>query len=78
MIDDRRYFNAYSRQLIVERIKTLARETFDYDEFLAKDVNYDEILDQTKVGQYSNDYSKYSRRDLPVYPLRRPPIEIEE
>ena len=78
MIDDRRYFNAYSRQLIVERIRTLARETFDYDEFLAKDVNYDEILDQTKAGKYSNDYSKYSRRDLPVYPLRRPPIEIEE
>lgn len=45
MIDNRRYFNAYSRQLIVERIKLLAGEKFDYNDFQKKDINYDEILD---------------------------------
>ena len=78
MIDDRRYFNAYSRQLIVERIKSLSGEVFDYNDFLAKDVDYDEILDRKGSGSYSDDYSKYSRRDLPVYPLRDAPIFIDE
>ena len=78
MIDDRPYFNAYSRQLIVERIMSLSGEVFDYDDFLAKDVDYDEILDRKGSGDYSSDYGKYSRRDLPVCPLRDAPVFIEE
>ena len=78
MIDDRPYFNACSRQLIVERIKKLSNEAFDYEDFLAKDVNYDEVLDQLQSGAYSNDYGKYSRRDLPVYPLREPPVLLKD
>jgi hypothetical protein len=47
MIDNRRYYNAWSRCLIVQRILNLAGETYTYDNFLKKDVNYDEILDSS-------------------------------
>lgn len=45
MTDNRRYFNAYSRYLIAQRIMTLAKEIFNYDLWLEKDVNYDEEID---------------------------------
>jgi hypothetical protein len=41
MDDNRLYFNAYSRELIVTRILSLAGETFDYETFCTKDVNND-------------------------------------
>ena len=41
MDDNRCYFNAYSRQLIVERILRLAGETFSYATFVSKDVDTD-------------------------------------
>lgn len=68
MIDNRRYYNAYSRQLIVERIKSLAGETFSYDGFLEKDVNYDEILD----GKNRTNSIIYGKNivssDIKIYP----------
>lgn len=68
MIDNRKYFNAYSRQLIVERIKYLAGETFSYDDFLDRDVNYDEILDgsnRTRSGIYGKNFDS---SDIKIYP----------
>ena len=41
MIDNRCYFSAFQRELIVKRIQSLAGETFDFDAFLAKDVTLD-------------------------------------
>ncbi len=41
MIDNRFYFNAPSRELIVKRIKSLAGETYSFEDFLARDVNVD-------------------------------------
>lgn len=41
MIDNRFYFNAPSRELIVKRIRQLAGETYSWEEYLAKDVNED-------------------------------------
>lgn len=41
MDDNRLYFNAYSRQLIVERILSWAGEPFDYATFVQKDVDKD-------------------------------------
>lgn len=68
MIDNRRYYNAYSRQLLVERIKSLAGETFDYNDFLSKDVNYDEILDGNGRSQ-SGIYGKnFAPSDIKIYP----------
>ena len=45
MDDNRLYFNTISRQLIVERIKTIAGEPFVLEEFFAKDINYDPLRD---------------------------------
>lgn len=45
MDDNRRYFNAISRQIIVENIMRKAKETFDFEEFCAKDVDFDELRD---------------------------------
>lgn len=57
MIDNRRYFSAWQRYLIVKRIHELANEDLSDEKFLMKDVNYDEILDQD-VGKV------YSRHDV--------------
>lgn len=45
MDDNRLYFNTISRQLIVERIKTIAGKPFVIEEFFAKDINYDPLRD---------------------------------
>lgn len=45
MIDNRFYFSAWQRELLVKRIMTLAGETFNLDDFLAKDVTYDPVRD---------------------------------
>ncbi len=45
MDDNRRYFNAISRQIIVEHILRKAKETFNFEEFCAKDVDFDELRD---------------------------------
>lgn len=73
MIDNRRYFNAYSRQLIVERIKSLAGEPFDYNDFLAKDVNYDEIVDghDTRSGIYGKNLDLSGIKTYPPLPFPR-------
>ena len=79
MIDNRRYFNAYSRQLIVERIKALAGEPFDLDEFLAKDVNYDEILDGGPARSRGGIYGKnLDLSDIKLYPPLPLPRLMEE
>jgi len=43
MIDNRPYFSTWQRILIVRRIMTKAGETFDMDDFIAKDVTVDPI-----------------------------------
>lgn len=76
MIDNRRYYNAYSRQLIVERILSIANEPFNYDSFLAKDVNYDEILDNRHSPSHRSNVDISSLKISP--PLPRPIlIEVE-
>lgn len=45
MMDNRFYFSTFQRELIVRRIMTLAGETFDWDDFLAKDVPEDPVRD---------------------------------
>lgn len=45
MDDNRLYYNTISRQLIVERIKSIANETFSLEEFFAKDINFDPLRD---------------------------------
>jgi hypothetical protein len=81
MIDNRRYFNAWSRYLIVKRIRDLAGETYTtdsfYTDFLAKDVNYDEILDSSSKSVIRR--SAFTRTaNMKLYPLLPHPILIDK
>lgn len=46
MIDNRRYFSAWQRILIVKRIKQLAGETYSATDFFANDVTDDPVRDE--------------------------------
>ena len=48
MIDNRPYFSAWQRVLIVKRIKQLAGETFTFSDFLSKDVTLDPVRDRSR------------------------------
>ena len=50
MTDNRRYFSAWQRLLIVKRILEKAGETFSLDAFLANDVTTDPMRDETSSG----------------------------
>lgn len=52
MDDNRLYYNTISRQLIVERIKSITGEPFSLDEFFYKDINFDPLRDfnPSKIG----------------------------
>ena len=67
MIDNRFYFNAPSRELIVKRIKSLAGETYSWNEFLAKDVNVDNTPAVTGIQAAS----------IQIMPPTAPPMLID-
>ncbi len=67
MIDNRFYFNAPSRELIVKRIKSLAGETYSWNEFLAKDVNVDNTPAVTGIQPAS----------IQIMPPTAPPMLID-
>lgn len=55
MIDDRQYFSAWQRYLIVKRIMTLSGDlsSFSFDRWLAKDVTIDPLRDlPTRLGPW--------------------------
>lgn len=47
MIDNRQYFSAWQRDLIVRRIFSLAGETFSFSDFIASDVTVDPVREGT-------------------------------
>lgn len=74
MIDNRPYFSAWQRILIVRRIMSLAGETFSLEDFLATDVTTDPIRDG---GGPSAVYSPLARPDARLVPLLPPPVADE-
>jgi len=73
MIDNRRYFNAWSRYLIAKRIvHDLGGGSFTYNDFLAKDVNYDEILDNSSSVAHEAAFTQGIGEK--VYPPLPPPV----
>ena len=70
MYDNRRYFNAISRKIIVESIMKKANETFDFDDFCSKDVDYDELRD-SKSRTINNLWG------IPEYKRTPPPVLME-
>lgn len=73
MIDNRKYYNAWSRYLIANRIVAMAGETLSYEQFLAKDVNYDEILDGS--GSSTSIFTRANNEK--IYPPLPSPVLIE-
>ncbi|MCR5325300.1 MAG: hypothetical protein K6E37_00940 [Bacteroidales bacterium] len=75
MIDNRPYYSAWQRILIVKRIKDLAGETFSLDDFLAKDVTRDPVRESSS--------SSGSRLGTHIGPVRlapplAPPVLYED
>ena len=77
MIDDRQYFSAWQRYLLVKRILTLAGEggSFSFDRWLASDVTCDPIRDiQTRGGSWPG----FDISGVPLMPPGAPPGLMEE
>ena len=68
MDDNRRYFNAISRQIIVERIMKTAKQKFDFEDFCKKDVDYDELRDaNSRAVRISSGIEEYPHTPSPVF-----------
>lgn len=68
MDDNRRYFNAVSRQIIVERIMKTAKQKFDFEDFCKKDVDYDELRDaNSRAVRISSGIEEYPHTPSPVF-----------
>lgn len=85
MIDNRPYFSTWQRILIVRRIMEKAGETFDMDEFIAKDVTVDPIrpvVPATASAEERNRILRKARSQallVPEMPMLPPPVEhLEE
>ena len=76
MMDNRFYFSAWQRMLIVKRIKSLAGESFDEDDFFAKDVTIDPERDLPSSAPAVGQSSVVPPRPAPMLP---PPVlhEVE-
>ena len=76
MIDNRPYFSAWQRYLIVQRIMTLTgdADAFSFDSWLAKDNPVDPIRD----GVATRSSFCLESGSVPLYPMTNPPIVIDE
>ena len=84
MIDNRPYFSTWQRILIVRRIMTKTGETFDMDDFIAKDVTVDPIRPVVSGTASSEEILQARLRArsqallVPEAPLLPPPVLHEE
>ena len=72
MIDNRLYFSAWQRILIVKAIKSLAGDTFSLNVFLDKDVTLDPLRDVSPASIAARISSHNS--PLQFYPPLAPPV----
>ena len=78
MIDNRPYFNTWSRILIVRRILEKAGETFDMDEFRAKDVTTDPIRPAPTASAAARAQARERALMVPEMPMLPPPVYHED
>ena len=85
MIDNRPYFSTWQRILIVRRIMEKAGETFDMDDFIAKDVTVDPIRPVVPATASAEERSRILLKArsqallVPEMPMLPPPVEhLEE
>ena len=77
MIDNRMYFSAWQRYLIVKRIMTLAGTTFNLADFLSHDDPTDPIRDAVSSG-VMNPAGDRSADFAPIMPPLPPPVLRED
>ena len=70
MDDNRRYFNAVSRRIIVERIMKISGQEFDFEDFCTKDVDYDELRDAVSIPTRNPS-------GIEVFPHTPPPVFMD-
>ena len=85
MIDNRPYYSTWQRILIVRRIMTKTGETFDMDDFIAKDVTVDPIRPVVPATASAEERSRILLKArsqallVPEMPMLPPPvIHLEE
>lgn len=84
MIDNRPYYSTWQRILIVRRIMTKTGETFDMDDFIAKDVTVDPIRPVVPATASAEERSRILRKArsqallVPEMPMLPPPVEYPE
>ena len=84
MIDNRPYFSTWQRILIVRRIMTKAGETFDMDDFIAKDVTVDPIRPVVPATASAEERSRILLKArsqallVPEMPMLPPPVLEDE
>ena len=78
MIDNRPYFNLWSRILIVRRIMEKAGVTFDMDDFIAKDVTTDPIRPSADASPEELRRMAVRARMVPEMPMLPPPVMHED
>ena len=84
MIDNRPYFSTWQRILIVRRIMTKTGETFDMDDFIAKDVTVDPIRPVVPATASAEERSRILLKArsqallVPEMPMLPPPVLEDE
>ena len=84
MIDNRPYYSTWQRILIVRRIMTKTGETFDMDDFIAKDVTVDPIRPVVPATASPEERSQILMRArsqallVPEMPMLPPPVLEDE
>ena len=78
MIDNRPYFSTWQRILIVRRILERAGETFDMDDFIAKDVTLDPIRPAANASPADRAKAWSQALMAPEMPMLPPPVFHED
>ena len=78
MIDNRPYYSTWQRMLIVRRIMGKAGETFDMDDFIAKDVTTDPIRPAPDASDEELQRMAARARMVPEMPMLPPPVFCDD
>ena len=78
MIDNRPYFSTWQRILIVRRILERAGETFDMDEFIAKDDTFDPVRPAASVSSSERARARSRALMVPEEPMLPSPVIHED
>ena len=78
MIDNRPYFSAWQRILIVRRILEKAGETFDMQSFIEKDVTFDPVRPAASTSAADRARARARANLVPEMPMLPPPVIHED